>query len=73
MKLMEAIKGKWKETEKHYYALAEGIPEKAEDTIKSWLIEDKSQIVHSTRETANAKFSVTNYKTIKLLKGSCPA
>jgi 23S rRNA pseudouridine1911/1915/1917 synthase len=65
---MNAIKGNWKETEKHYYALVEGIPEKAEDTIKSWLIEDKSQKVHSSRETATAKFSVTNYKTIKLLK-----
>jgi 23S rRNA pseudouridine1911/1915/1917 synthase len=65
---MNAIKGNWKENEKHYYALVEGVPEKAEDTIKSWLIEDKSQKVHSSRETATAKFSVTNYKTIKLLK-----
>ncbi len=66
---METIKGKWKETEKHYYALVEGVPEKKEDIIKSWLIEDNSQKVHSTRETANAKFSVTNYRTIKLFKG----
>jgi 23S rRNA pseudouridine1911/1915/1917 synthase len=65
--VMDTIKEKWKETEKHYYALVEGIPEKAEDTIKSWLIEDKSQKVHSTRETVNAKFSITNYKTIKLV------
>jgi 23S rRNA pseudouridine1911/1915/1917 synthase len=64
---MDSIKEKWKETEKHYYALVEGIPEKAEDTLKSWLIEDKSQKMHSTRKTANAKFSVTNYKTIKLI------
>ena len=64
---MDAIKEKWKETEKHYYALVEGIPEKAEDTIQSWLIEDKSQKMHSTRESANAKFSITNYKTIKLI------
>lgn len=65
--VMDAIKVNWKETEKHYYALVEGIPKKAEDTIKSWLIEDKSQKVHSTRESADAKFSITNYKTIKLL------
>jgi 23S rRNA pseudouridine1911/1915/1917 synthase len=64
---METIKENWVKTEKHYYALVEGIPGKAEDTIKSWLIEDKSQKVHSTRETANAKFSITNYKTIKQL------
>ena len=63
--VMESIKDKWEETEKHYYALVEGIPEKAEGTIKSWLIEDKSLKVHSTSETVNAKFSITNYKTIK--------
>jgi 23S rRNA pseudouridine1911/1915/1917 synthase len=63
--VMETIKEKWIETEKHYYALVEGIPEKAEDTIKSWLIEDKSQKMHSTRETESAKFSITSYKTIK--------
>jgi 23S rRNA pseudouridine1911/1915/1917 synthase len=63
--IMEAIKEKWEDTEKHYYALVEGVPLKREDTIKSWLIEDKSQKVHSTRETPNAKFSVTNYKILK--------
>jgi 23S rRNA pseudouridine1911/1915/1917 synthase len=65
---METIKEKWQETEKHYYALVEGIPEKEEDTIRSWLIEDGSQKVHSTNNTTNAKYSVTNYKVIKLIK-----
>jgi 23S rRNA-/tRNA-specific pseudouridylate synthase len=63
--VMEVIKENWKETEKHYYALVEGIPGKAEGTIKSWLIEDKSQKVRSTSETANAKFAVTSYRTLK--------
>jgi 23S rRNA pseudouridine1911/1915/1917 synthase len=62
---MDSIKEKWQETEKHYYALVEGIPEKAQGTIKSWLIEDKSQKVHSTHEMPNAKFSITNYRTIR--------
>jgi 23S rRNA pseudouridine1911/1915/1917 synthase len=62
---METIKEKWSETEKHYYALVEGIPEKAEGTIESWLIEDRLQKVHSTYENADAKFAITNYKTIK--------
>jgi 23S rRNA pseudouridine1911/1915/1917 synthase len=65
--VMETIKENWVKTEKHYYALVEGIPEKAEDTIKSWLIEDKAQKVHSTKDTANAKYAITNYKTIKRL------
>jgi 23S rRNA pseudouridine1911/1915/1917 synthase len=65
--VMNSIKDRWKETEKHYYALVEGIPGKAEDTIKSWLIEDKSQKVHSVPETADGKFAITHYKTIRLL------
>jgi 23S rRNA pseudouridine1911/1915/1917 synthase len=65
--VMETIKESWVKTEKHYYALVEGIPEKDEGTIKSWLIEDKFQKVHSTRETANSKFSITNYKILKRL------
>lgn len=63
--VMETIKEKWKETEKHYYALVEGIPEKPEGTVKSWLIEDKSQKMHSTFERPEAKFSITNYKIIR--------
>ena len=62
---METIKEKWEETEKHYYALVEGIPVKAEDKIESWLLEDRSQKVHSVSETPEAKFSITNYTTIK--------
>jgi 23S rRNA pseudouridine1911/1915/1917 synthase len=65
--VMDTIKENWVKTEKHYYALVEGIPENAEGTIKSWLIEDKSQKMHSTHETANAKFAITNYKIIKRL------
>jgi len=65
---MDTIKERWKETEKHYYALVEGIPEKEVDTISSWLIEDGSQKVHSTANTANARFAVTNYKIIRLIR-----
>jgi len=65
--VMNSIKDNWEKTEKHYYALVEGIPEKEEDTIKSWLIEDKSQKVHSTFERPEAKYSITHYKTIRYL------
>ncbi|MCX6326972.1 MAG: RluA family pseudouridine synthase [Bacteroidia bacterium] len=64
---MNTIKDKWIETEKHYFALVEGIPVSPEGTIKSWLIEDKSLKMHSVTETANAKFAITHYKTIRLL------
>lgn len=65
---METIQDKWKETEKHYFALVEGIPEKEEDTISSWLIEDSSQKVHSTKNTANARFAVTSFKILRVIR-----
>jgi len=63
--VMNVIKENWKDTDKHYYALVEGMPKEREGTVKSWLIEDKSQKVHSTYEREGAKFSVTHYKTIR--------
>jgi len=63
--VMDAIKDKWDETEKHYYALVEGIPEKPEGTIQSWLTEDHTQKMHSVNESPNAKLAVTHYKTIR--------
>lgn len=67
---MNKIKDTWKETEKHYYAFVEGIPEKPEGTIQSWLIEDKSQKVHSTFERPEAKFAVTHYKVLKTVNNN---
>lgn len=64
-KLMEAIRQNWKETEKHYYALVEGTPVKPEGTIRSWLVEDDRQKVHSVKENPDAKLAVTHYKTIR--------
>ncbi len=64
---MEAIKERWKENEKHYFALVEGSPEKKEDTIRSWLTEDKSQKVHSTTDRDRGKLAITHYRVIKSL------
>ncbi len=66
----EDIKDKWDETEKHYYAFVEGVPPKTEDTIKSWLVEDRHQKVHSTDIRENARYSVTNYRIIKTINGN---
>jgi 23S rRNA pseudouridine1911/1915/1917 synthase len=67
---MQTIKDHWKETDKRYYALVEGAPKKAEDTIKSWLVEDKSQKMHSAYESAYAKYAITHYRTIRLINGN---
>lgn len=66
-KVMDTLKEKWKETEKHYYAFVEGVPGKEEETVRSWLVEDHKQKVHSTTKAENAKFSVTSYKVIKVV------
>ena len=65
---MDAIKDKWDETEKHYFALVEGIPENPEGTIKSWLIEDNAMKMHSVNERPGAKYAITNYKIIRTLE-----
>lgn len=64
---MDAIKDKWEETEKHYFAFVEGIPENQEGTIKSWLVEDGAQKMHSVEERPNAKLAITHYKVIKVV------
>jgi 23S rRNA pseudouridine1911/1915/1917 synthase len=65
--VMDSLKEKWDETEKHYFAFVEGIPEKPEGTIRSWLVEDGTQKMHSVEERPNAKLAITHYKTIKTL------
>jgi 23S rRNA pseudouridine1911/1915/1917 synthase len=67
---MDAIKERWEETEKHYIAFVEGIPENHEGTIKSWLIEDKAMKMHSVNEKAGAKLAITHYKIIRLLNNN---
>ena len=62
---MDTIKDKWEETEKHYFALVEKIPENPEGTIKSWLIEDNAMKMRSVTERADAKLAITHYRTIR--------
>jgi 23S rRNA pseudouridine1911/1915/1917 synthase len=66
-KAMDIIKDKWEQTEKHYYAMVEGIPENAEGTLKSWLKEDKAMKMHSVIESSGGKLAITHYKTIRNL------
>ncbi|MGK7392473.1 MAG: RluA family pseudouridine synthase [Candidatus Cyclobacteriaceae bacterium M2_1C_046] len=62
-KTAEFVKENWKKAVKKYYALVEGVPEKKEGKIETWLYEDKGQIVHaSEKELPDAKWAVTEYK-----------
>ena len=67
---MDAIKNKWENTEKHYFAFVEGIPENPEGTIKSWLIEDNAMKMHSVSETSDGKLAITHYKTIRIVNNN---
>lgn len=62
---MDKIKDKWEETEKHYFALVEKIPENPEGTVKSWLTEDNKQKMHSGNEAGGGKLAITHYRTIR--------
>lgn len=65
--VMDTLKDKWDDTEKHYFAFVERIPEKPEGTIKSWLAEDGVMKMHSVKEAPNSKLAITHYKLIRLL------
>ena len=52
-----------------YVALVEGILEKKEGTIKSYLKENKNNVVYSTKDKTG-KLAITNYKVIKEDKNS---
>jgi 23S rRNA pseudouridine1911/1915/1917 synthase len=65
----EKIKEHWKETEKRYYALVEGKPEKPEGVLKDWMLEGWDQKVFTLKqERPGAKMAITNYKVLKELE-----
>jgi 23S rRNA pseudouridine1911/1915/1917 synthase len=68
--IMDSLKDHWDETEKHYFALVEGIPEKPEGTVRSWLIEDNAMKMMSVPEKPGAKYAITHYKTIRQLENN---
>jgi 23S rRNA pseudouridine1911/1915/1917 synthase len=64
-RIQDELKEHWQETEKRYYAFVEGKPPKQEDTISTWLKENKAQWVYVAREDPDAKFAVTHYKVLR--------
>jgi 23S rRNA pseudouridine1911/1915/1917 synthase len=58
----------WSNNSKIYLALTEGIPEKPEGVIESWLSETKELRVYSGPKTEDAKHAVTHYRVLKTNK-----
>jgi 23S rRNA pseudouridine1911/1915/1917 synthase len=66
--VQEALRDNWNEsvTERVYIAVVEGVPEKEEDTIVSYLHEDRSYRVHSyKKDDGTGKVAITHYRVIR--------
>jgi RluA family pseudouridine synthase len=55
----------WGDVEKTYLAFVQGHPDPAEDTISTYLVENSSRQVYSTKDTKAGRLSHTRYKVLK--------
>lgn len=61
------LQDKWNDTKRGYVAVVEGKVDKKNDTIQSYLIEDKNFITHSTTKD-KGKLAITKYKCLNKSK-----
>ncbi len=62
------LQAQWKETKKKYLAVVHGTPAKRQDTITSYLAQNKAYVVYSTTDPARGKLAHTAYKVLKQTK-----
>jgi tRNA pseudouridine32 synthase/23S rRNA pseudouridine746 synthase/23S rRNA pseudouridine1911/1915/1917 synthase len=62
------LQGQWGETEKKYLAVVHGRCQKSEETITTYLAENKAQVMYSTPDPSKGKLSRTAYKVLKRTK-----
>jgi RluA family pseudouridine synthase len=62
------LQGDWGETEKKYLAVVHGRCRKSEETITSYLAENKAHVVYSTPDPTKGKLSRTAYRVLKQTK-----
>ena len=62
------LQAQWKDTGKKYLAVVYGRPAKKEDTITSYLAENKAYVVYSTTDATKGKLARTAYKVLKEAK-----
>ena len=63
-----ACRTAWGETEKKYLAVVHGRCRKSEETITTYLAENKAHVVYSTTDAAQGKLARTAYKVLKQTK-----
>ena len=58
------LQNNWDNTKREYYAIVSGKMPKEKDTLKSYLVEDKTLNVHSTKNPKIGKLAITEYEVI---------
>jgi 23S rRNA pseudouridine1911/1915/1917 synthase len=64
--VQEVLQSHWSEavTERGYMAIVEGIPEKPEDELRTYITENRAMVVYQSREN-QGKLAITRYKVTK--------
>ncbi len=62
------LQEQWQETEKKYLAVVHGKCQKCEETISTYLAENKAYVVYSTSDPAKGKLSHTAYRVLRQTK-----
>ena len=70
-KLRLALQERWNElvTCRGYLAVVSGAPPKEEDTIRTWLLENRAHIVYSAPKSKGGKEAVTRYRVLERRRG----
>ena len=61
----ECLQAQWKDTAKIYLAVVHGTPAQKQDTITSYLAQNKAYVVYSTTDATKGKIAHTAYKVLK--------
>ena len=59
------LQNNWNNTKREYLAIVEGHLPKKKDTLKSYLFEDKTYTVHSTKDKNRGELAITEYEVLK--------
>lgn len=64
--VQEALQSHWNEavTERGYMAIVEGLPDKPEDELRSFITENRAMVVYQSKEE-QGKLAITRYKVTK--------
>ena len=59
------LQNNWDKVKREYIAIVEGKMPKKKDTLKSYLAEDKTYRVYSTKDKTKGKLAITEYEVLK--------